>query len=443
MVLSNMSDKGCGDGRSVRMAGHEINDKRSAVPFTARLIAYYRAMESKREDALIVDPFAEQLAGDMDPYFREHRHTRGTSDYAVVRTYYIDNYVLTQWSEMHENSQVVLLGAGLDARAYRFEPFKKDEHTVFEIDYALINSYKESILKDSKPLCNLVRVSADLSEPTWLAKLETAGFSSYVPTLWLLEGIVYYIDREIVISVLQAAARNCPDESQVFVDVCVPGLTAAQFGPFMMYFKWGLDKEDVTPFFAHSGWNVTCAYADDFDQGRDVGQRGLIFVTGKKDLSKLGDSFVFSTGTEPLKIPKTELQSVSKDFMMGITPEIRGIIKTYNRNPDEGLTLYLDFIRRIRPIVKRITTSLDDILSVGHISSRLLRDPSTAVFQSREEEKAHIVGYFTSILLLAYCVITGVDGWQLERTPLYQQSMKIRGDINSLLSFLQDVIHAI
>ncbi|MFX1606985.1 MAG: class I SAM-dependent methyltransferase [Promethearchaeota archaeon] len=425
------------------MADHDVNDKRNAVPFTARLIAYYRAIESKREDALIVDPFAEQLAGDMDPYFREHGYTRGTSDYAVVRTHYIDNYVLTPWSEGHEKSQVVLLGAGLDARAYRFEPFKKGDHTVFEIDYALINSYKESILKDSIPLCNLVRVSADLSEPTWLSKLVTVGFSPDIPTLWLLEGLVYYIDREIVISVLQTAAQNCADESQVFVDVCVPGLAVAQFGPFMMYFKWGLEKVDVPPFFAHSGWKVTCAYADDFDQGRDVGQKGLIFVTGKKDISKLGGSFVFSTGTEPMKIPKAYLKSVSQDFMMGITPEIRGIVKTYNRNPDEGLTLYLDFIRRIQPMVRRITMSLDDTLSVGRISSRLLRDPSTAVFRSREEEEAHIVGYLTAILLLAYCVITGIDGWQLESTPLYQESMKIRGDINNLLSFLNDVTHAI
>ncbi len=36
----------------------------SEVPFTARLLAHYRALESKGDSPLLIDPFAERLAGD-------------------------------------------------------------------------------------------------------------------------------------------------------------------------------------------------------------------------------------------------------------------------------------------------------------------------------------------------------------------------------------------
>jgi len=40
--------------------------------------------------------------------------------------------------------------------------------------------------------------------------------------------------------------------------------------------------ENVPAFFAANGWDVWCAYADDYDQGRNVGRKGLIFVQGRK-----------------------------------------------------------------------------------------------------------------------------------------------------------------
>ena len=421
------------------MDEHEIDDKKSAVPFTARLIAYYRALESRREDPLIVDPFAEKLAGDMRSYFRNHRRARGTNDYAVVRAFYIDERLLKPWCEKHKESQVVLLGAGLDARAYRFEPLGENSHTVFELDFELVNRYKADVLKNDTPLCSLKRVSGNLSESTWISDLEAVGFSQNIPTFWLLEGLVYYLDQNMVVSILKTAAKNSADESQVFADVSVPGLTLAQFGPFMMHFKWGLNIEDVPAFFAHSGWSATCTYADDFDQGRDVGQRNLIFVVGKRDLSKLGATIVLSSEPESATVSESELKSLSRNLLEKIMPEIDEIVKSYSSNPDEGKTRYLTLIDGIRPTLKKIIRGHNNLLSIGHISSRLLRDPSTVVFQSEEEEEAHIVGYLSAIFLLMYCIIKGLDGWQFNDSALYQESLKIGGNIGALLPFLHQV----
>ena len=413
------------------MVEHEIDDKKSAVPFTARLIAYYRAQETRHEDPLIIDSFAELLAGDMTSYFSEHKRARGTSDYAVVRTHYIDNHILVPWCDTHKQSQIILLGAGLDARAYRINRLSENDHTVFEVDFDIVNSYKANILKDEKPFCRLVRVSANLSEPGWATELLKAGYRQDIPTLWLLEGLVYYLEQNVVESLLKAAAKICTDGSQIFTDVCVPGLTLAEYGPFMRYFKWGLNLEDVSSFFAHSGWKVAGAFVDDYDRGRDVGQRGLIFVTGTRELSTLGMSMTISDEA-PERIPDSEIQSFSVEFVQSIIPEVELIIESYKNKPDEGMKVYYDFIERITPTLQKIINSFNNLLSIGHISSRLLRDPTTVILHSRKEKEAHLVGYLKAILFLGYCGAKDITGEQFSSSLIYSEGLKTR-DIGQLL----------
>ncbi|MFW9794802.1 MAG: class I SAM-dependent methyltransferase [Candidatus Thorarchaeota archaeon] len=415
-----------------------IDDKRDAVPFTARLIAHYRAEETERKRPLISDPYAKRLAGDLSSYFEKHKRTKGTGDYAIVRTYYIDEKVLKPWCDHNKRSQIVILGAGLDARAYRFSPLRDGEHTVFEVDLDVVNQYKKEILKDEKPLCKLVRLSADLANPQWIYDLQENGYSRKVPTLWILEGLTYYLERNTVVSILQNTTKNCVTGSRIFADVCVPGLTEVDFGPFMAHFKWGLNKHAVAEFFRKSGWTVTSSYADDHDQGRDVGQRGLIFVRGYSDPTKLElkrPPVIKQPGDEILKITDPELQDYASKFLNDIIPIIHSFVDLYQQSPDEGLDVYHDFLKEVRPSVQKIVRGFVDILSVGHISSRLLKDPLTVKIETPEEEEAHIVGYLKAILYLAYCGIKGIEGEQFNKTKLKKDSQKIQqiSDIPALI----------
>lgn len=421
----------------------ELESERSAVPFTSRLIAHHRALESVRENPLILDPFAARLAGDLDSYLKDHRYTGSTSDYTIVRTCFIDEHVLGPWCVREIESQIVLLGAGLDARAYRFDALRENDHTVFEVDYNTVNAYKAKILNDEKPLCKLIRVSANLSEPSWVTKLEMAGFRRETPTLWILEGLLYYIDQEIVLLILKAAATVCGEGSEIFADVCVPGLTLAEFGPFMRYFRWGLEKPAVSSFFARCGWSVTCDYADEHNHGRDVGQRGLMFVTGGRNLSGLGESPSFRNSVESKRIPKYDLRYFSSTFLRDIAPEIEAIAMFYKVNPDSGMALYLDFIERRKPTIQCIIESYDNLHAIGHIAPRLLRDPNTTVLQSPEEQEAHIAGYLSGIVLLLNCIIKGLEAWQFTASSLYQRSLTFQGKVDGLHSLIQEVTKGI
>jgi methyltransferase (TIGR00027 family) len=422
----------------------------AAVPFTARLMAYYRAQERKRDQPLIVDPFAERLAGDMASYIDKHRHF-SESDYPIVRSYYIESNLLTSWCTTQAESQIVLLGAGLDTRAYRFSPLQTNTHTIFELDFALVNNYKEEMLKEDQSLCDLVRISANLSDPDWAVQLIKRGFSSEIPTFWVLEGLIYYMDQKAGSSLLKTAAEISAVDSQIFVDICVPGLAELDFGPFARHFQWGLEKIAVPSFFAATGWNVACSFADEYDQGRDVGQRGLIFIHGTR---RTDDSQHWGATKEDIKeedverevLRGPELQTFAIELTMTILPAVEEIIKAYKRQLAKGLSAYLDFVKRVKPALVTIAEGLGDRTSLGLISPRLLRDPLSVDLithskLSDEEKEAHVVGYLKAILQLVYCGSKGLDGWQFAGTALHKESQKIQnsGKINSITSLAQVV----
>jgi len=259
------------------------------LPFTARLMAYYRAQESKQDHPLIIDPFAERLAGDLSPYLNDHIRF-SEMDYPLVRSYYIEKELLTSWCNTQKESQIILLGAGLDTRAYRFKPLHKNKHTIFEIDFPKVIHYKEEILKNLEPFCGLVRLSADFSNPKWIKSLLKHGYSTTTPTFWVLEGLAYYIEKQDFTSLLLKIAEISSAASQIFIDIMqlsrwysFPYTSNGIAGdPFSRHFKWGIDIKSCQSFFAEFGWNVTCSFADDHDQGRNVGQKAMIFIHGER-----------------------------------------------------------------------------------------------------------------------------------------------------------------
>ncbi|TFF93462.1 MAG: hypothetical protein EU543_03605, partial [Promethearchaeota archaeon] len=75
---------------------NRVDPDRAPIPFTAKLMAYYRAQESELKDALIIDPYAKSLAGDLTEYFKDHgRYSK--MDYSIVRAHYIEENLLKPW----------------------------------------------------------------------------------------------------------------------------------------------------------------------------------------------------------------------------------------------------------------------------------------------------------------------------------------------------------
>ena len=164
-----------------------------AVADTGLLVAAIRARETAREDRLFSDPFAERLAGDRGRELLAAASSRDQSSaQIVVRTRFWDEALLDAVKHVR---QVVIVAAGMDARAYRM-PWP-DGTVVYELDQPEVVSAKARLLADEEPQCQRVAVGVDLADD-WPAAIRSAGLDPATPSVWLTEGLLQYLDEAAV-----------------------------------------------------------------------------------------------------------------------------------------------------------------------------------------------------------------------------------------------------
>jgi methyltransferase (TIGR00027 family) len=163
---------------------------------TARWVAYYRALESQRPDALFRDPFAARLAGERGRNIAEHMpmSVRRTSWPMVMRTHLIDELVLKSVAEGAD--RVVNLAAGLDTRPYRL-PLPASLSWV-EADLPAILEEKEKVLAGEKPACTLRREAVDLTNPGLRNGFLDRALSGARRALVVTEGLLVYLEPQEV-----------------------------------------------------------------------------------------------------------------------------------------------------------------------------------------------------------------------------------------------------
>ena len=183
-------------------------DLASSVGATATMVAVGRALASRDPRPLIDDPFAAPLAravgiefftrvldGDIDTQIpgASPARTQAMIDGMAVRTRFFDDYFTEATAAGIR--QVVILAAGLDARAYRLA--WPAGTVVYEIDQPEVIAFKSETLAGigAVPTATRRTVAIDLRED-WPAALAAAGFDPAAPTAWLAEGLLIYLPPE-------------------------------------------------------------------------------------------------------------------------------------------------------------------------------------------------------------------------------------------------------
>jgi methyltransferase (TIGR00027 family) len=173
---------------------HDVSD-------TAFWIAYHRALESNRPDALFHDPFAARLAGMRGRLISEAMPTSRIVAWTVaLRTCIIDDYIETALRTGIDT--VLCLGAGLDARPYRLA--LPTALRWIEADYPNVIDYKDHILLKANPTCRLERVRIDLADTAERQKLLDRVDASSQGVLILTEGVIPYLANDDVASLADA-----------------------------------------------------------------------------------------------------------------------------------------------------------------------------------------------------------------------------------------------
>ena len=193
-----------------------MDKSREAVAGTGLLVAAIRAMESTRDDRLFTDPFADKLAGDTGRRLLAAAVAatgeRSTTQ-IVVRTRFFDEALLRA---ARAAKQVVILAAGMDARAYRLA--WPDDTTVYELDQPAVIAAKADLLADDQPRCRRVAIGIDLADD-WPRALQTAGFDRETPTVWLIEGLLQYLDGGAVRTLFERVDTLSAPNSTLLYDV--------------------------------------------------------------------------------------------------------------------------------------------------------------------------------------------------------------------------------
>jgi methyltransferase (TIGR00027 family) len=161
---------------------------------TARWVAYYRAMESERPDALFNDPFARRLAGERGENIVDNMHQARDMAWAmIVRTAVFDEIILDTIGK-HRIDTVVNLAAGLDTRPWRM-PLSPTMRWI-DVDLPGILDYKLDTLRDSRPVCEYEAVRLDLTDTAARKALFGRIDASAGCALVITEGLLIYLSRE-------------------------------------------------------------------------------------------------------------------------------------------------------------------------------------------------------------------------------------------------------
>ncbi|WP_394829706.1 SAM-dependent methyltransferase [Pendulispora albinea] len=241
----------------------------SFIETTALTIAHYRALESARPDRLFFDPFASAFveaagrAGDSASQL-----PAAPADYFAVRTKYFDEYVERACAA--GCPQVVILAAGLDARAFRLA--LPPEVRLFEVELATMLRFKESVLAKTRARakCDRILVPSDLRDD-WPAALSRIGFRHDVPTAWLVEGLLFYLTKADGDRLLQRIARLSVLGSRIGLEhvnqATRDGMAATLAALAARGAPWQSSVEDPAAWLAGLGWNARVS-----DQGK-LGRR--------------------------------------------------------------------------------------------------------------------------------------------------------------------------
>ncbi len=130
----------------------------------------------------------------------------GLHEYMIARTVYFDAVFAEALNK--KTPQIVLLGAGYDTRAYRFAALNSATK-IIELDIAPTQASKRKLLKKAKIAIPepITLIPINFNKESLKDVLEKAGYDNQKKTLFLWEGVSYYLEAESVAATLEFVSR--------------------------------------------------------------------------------------------------------------------------------------------------------------------------------------------------------------------------------------------
>lgn len=182
---------------------------------SAALVAACRmlAAELPEHERLIDDPFAHLVVDERA--IAAARADVPLQHVIRLRTRYIDDAVRAfTAARADRRPQVLLLGAGLDTRAFRMDVAAD----FFEVDFPATLEMKARVLAGALPRSPRILVPVDLSAMSFVEPLIGAGFDPARPTVVVWEGVINYLSAATAESVVDQVAEILVPGGQIVAD---------------------------------------------------------------------------------------------------------------------------------------------------------------------------------------------------------------------------------
>jgi methyltransferase (TIGR00027 family) len=174
--------------------------------------------------------------------------------YLLARTAYFDQIFK---KHLNENiSQIVFLGAGYDTRPYRYRELIQSTK-IFELDIPSTQKRKLPILKKSNIAIpsQVLHISIDFKADRIEDVLAKYGFSAAAETLFIWEGVTYYLPVTAVNSTLSFIKSQSPKGSTLCFDYATEKLES--FNAAEPFQSWiGKGKGGVESFLSPFGFKT-------------------------------------------------------------------------------------------------------------------------------------------------------------------------------------------
>lgn len=224
---------------------------------TARWMAFYRAIESERPDALFHDPFARLLAGKHGEEIARRLSLGSHSTWiAAIRTRVFDEIIVRAVEDGVDT--VLNLAAGLDTRPYRLA--LPSALRWIELDFSSIISYKHEMLQDMQPACLLEHVALDLTNREARKRLFARVGEEGKLVLVVTEGFLLYIAPDDV-AALACDLHAVPSFAWWLTALASPLMVKMLPLPLKSHLARGAARMQFAPeegaaFFRDAGWKV-------------------------------------------------------------------------------------------------------------------------------------------------------------------------------------------
>ncbi len=247
---------------------------------TALAVAFCRALAASEEGAGLKgsDSLAEiflpkeQLMLIKNPSARDwimknRMQKGGTYEYFWVRTAYIDD--IFKEALQADMPQIVFLGAGYDTRACRFAELNRNTR-IFEMDSPSTQSRKRQLLKEAQvPIPErLTYLPIDFEKHSLGDVLFEAGYNVHLPTIFIWEGVTYYLTSAAVDETLEFVRSNSAPGSRICFDYILDAediserygvretLESMRSGYTTEHAQFSIEEGQIAAFMTQRGFNI-------------------------------------------------------------------------------------------------------------------------------------------------------------------------------------------